>query len=80
MEILRNINILVEGEDDDIRITVLLDWEQAGWRPEYWEAYKFVVAAAGRGDWVHLGRRQAVPNYDTEIERERQRVVISGIL
>jgi aminoglycoside phosphotransferase len=71
-------NILVSIEGEDILITALLDWEQAGWRPEYWEAHKF-VAGAGDGDWADLGRGQVVPGYEGELKRENQLVLISGI-
>ncbi|KAF8163398.1 kinase-like domain-containing protein [Crassisporium funariophilum] len=70
-------NILVSVEGEDARITALLDWEQAGWRPEYWEAYKFLYNA-GDGDWNHLGRQHVVPGYDEEINREYQVTSIAG--
>ena len=71
-------NILVSVEGEGIHITSLLDWEQVGWRPEYWEAHKF-VAGAGDGDCADLGRRQVVPGYDAELKRENQLVLIFGI-
>ncbi|KIM86169.1 hypothetical protein PILCRDRAFT_41172, partial [Piloderma croceum F 1598] len=34
----RNILIRVVGEGaNDVCVVAILDWEQAGWRPEYWE-------------------------------------------
>lgn len=57
-------NIMVR----DGRIVALLDWEFAGWYPEYWE-YVFAIRGMDRVDWETLG--QHVPSlfrqrYDLE--------------
>ena len=33
------------------RIVALLDWEYAGWYPEYWEYVKFLASFWRHGDW-----------------------------
>jgi aminoglycoside phosphotransferase (APT) family kinase protein len=45
-------NILVENG----RIVALLDWECAGWYPEYWEYVKFCNASCHEPEWHNLGR------------------------
>jgi aminoglycoside phosphotransferase (APT) family kinase protein len=41
-------NIMVE----DGKITGIVDWEEAGWYPEYWEYVKFFQRSTGvDGDW-----------------------------
>lgn len=44
-------NILVR----DGRIVAVLDWEFAGWYPEYWE-YVFALRGLDNVDWETLGR------------------------
>ena len=42
-------NIMV---NDNLIITGLIDWENAGWYPEYWEYVKFFqIGIIGAGDW-----------------------------
>lgn len=46
-------NIMV---DDNCNITGLIDWEYAGWYPDYWE-YAQIRSPAFRGDWkIWLGQ------------------------
>ena len=40
-------NIIVK----DGKIQGLVDWELAGWYPEYWEYVKFFQRGSGLGDW-----------------------------
>lgn len=73
-----NLLVRVEGPGtEDVVVTALLDWEQAGWRPEFWETHKF-VNGAGAQDWAHLGRIKVVPGYDAELAREHELIHISG--
>ncbi|EGO05382.1 hypothetical protein SERLA73DRAFT_129315 [Serpula lacrymans var. lacrymans S7.3] len=75
----RNILVSVTGEGaDDVTITALLDWEQAGWRPEFWEAAKFMFGVDPTNDWIVLGRQEVVPGYDLELAREDELLFISG--
>ncbi|KIM36729.1 hypothetical protein M413DRAFT_448871 [Hebeloma cylindrosporum] len=54
-------------------ITAILDWEQSGWRPEYWEAVKFVFGGTGRKGWLELGYEQSfMAGYRADITREFQ--------
>lgn len=36
-------NVLVDVQEERVRIVALIDWEQAGWHPEHWEAHKFTA-------------------------------------
>ncbi|KAF9525599.1 kinase-like domain-containing protein [Crepidotus variabilis] len=75
----RNVLIKVHGDgDDDVEITALLDWEQAGWRPEFWEAAKIVYGMDPHGDWCHLAREEIFPGYENEIQLENELLLISG--
>ena len=40
-------NVMV---DEESRVTGLLDWEWAGWHPDYWE-YAQIMRPAFKGDW-----------------------------
>ncbi|RDW81538.1 aminoglycoside phosphotransferase family protein [Aspergillus mulundensis] len=51
-------NIMVERLDDgdgapDFKIT-LIDWESAGWYPEYWDFCNATVACRFKRDWLEL--------------------------
>ena len=37
-------NIIVSGESGLQRVVGVIDWEQAGWYPEYWEYSKMLYA------------------------------------
>lgn len=75
----RNILVNVEGDGPDgVSVVALLDWEQAGWRPEYWEAVKFMHGTRSGSDWAVLGRRELVPGYDTQLAVEIELLLISG--
>ncbi|KAJ3517833.1 hypothetical protein NLJ89_g257 [Agrocybe chaxingu] len=55
----RNVLVRVDGEGpEDIAVVGLLDWEQAGWRPEYWEKAKlFYVTGSTRNGVPCLEKR-----------------------
>lgn len=44
-------NILVSRSGSP-RILALIDWEQAGWLPEYWEVRKVVLSAKIGSEWL----------------------------
>jgi aminoglycoside phosphotransferase (APT) family kinase protein len=44
-------NIMVSGDPGSCRVTAILDWEQAGWYPEYWEFCKMHFGAAEKDEW-----------------------------
>lgn len=60
-------NILV---DENGRISGIVDWECAGWYPEYWEYTKmhFTVRATSR--WLADVANEIFPNYQDELEVE----------
>jgi hypothetical protein len=60
-------NILV---DDSGRITAILDWESAGWYPEYWEYTQMHFATPREmGDWL-AAVETVVERYDDETAAE----------
>lgn len=56
-------NILVK----DGRITGLLDWEYAGWYPEYWDYIKFFERPCKHGDWKDRAKEIFPQIYDNEL-------------
>ena len=57
-----NVLVRVEGEEpDDVPVVALLDWEQAGWRPEFWEAEKMLYGMGDVIDWVRLVKEEIFP-------------------
>jgi hypothetical protein len=75
----RNILVRVVGEGtNDVSIVAILDWEQAGWRPEYWETAKFMFSNQETSEWAILGRQEIFHGYDLELEREDELSLICG--
>ncbi|KAI2626388.1 kinase-like protein [Xylaria nigripes] len=71
----RNIMVNLEVDENDkmledtIRISAILDWEVAGWYPEYWEFVKAMHTADSRGplrDWMEYLPTEAIGNYVVE--------------
>lgn len=74
-----NILIRINKNDiEDVSIVALLDWEQAGWRPEYWETTKFSGSDRRESEWYILGRELAFPSYDLEVARDDELALIYG--
>ncbi|TFK99641.1 kinase-like domain-containing protein [Pterulicium gracile] len=74
-----NVLVKVDGlEDEDITVVALLDWEQAGWRPRYWEAVKFMHGK--HGEWEELGWEEIFGGYEQEMKIEDELLLISGPL
>lgn len=48
-------NIIISGELDSQRIAGIIDWEQAGWYPEYWEYCKLHFGVAENHEWLTAG-------------------------
>lgn len=67
-------NVLV---DDRNNIVALIDWEMAGWMPEYWEYIKTVHGRWEDEEWVALAREIAPP-YDEEMEVDDQYLIVNG--
>lgn len=45
------LNIMVSGPPGFCRVTAVIDWEQAGWYPEYWEHCKMQFGAVADYEW-----------------------------
>jgi len=59
-------------------VVAILDWEQAGWHPEYWETVKFTFGNQSASEWAILGRQEIFHGYDLELERENELLLIFG--
>lgn len=69
----RNILVKVNGDGpEDIKVVALLDWEQCGWRPEYWEKVKMSSPYDGN-TW-----KEILPGYEHEYAIEVELLLISG--
>ena len=62
---LRNI-VVKEG-----KIVALLDWETAGWYPNYWEYVKFCFASCHDKEWHDLGHTMFPRTYPEELVRDQ---------
>lgn len=60
-------NILV---DDDLRPCALIDWECAGWMPEYWEYTRTLHIRESYVGWKRVFT-DIFPDYDAELTVER---------
>jgi len=47
---LRPANIIVTAQSP-VRVAAIVDWEQAGWYPDYWEYCKAAFTASHDGEW-----------------------------
>ncbi|KAI0333963.1 kinase-like protein [Cubamyces sp. BRFM 1775] len=75
----RNILVRIHGDGpDDVEITALLDWEQAGWRPAYWESRKWLFEDSRTPVWGDFGLKVIGAGYETDIELDRELQRISG--
>lgn len=48
-------NIIVAGPPGERRISSVIDWEQAGWYPEYWEYCKLSIGCPDDHEWLSEG-------------------------
>lgn len=48
-------NIIVKGAPGSYRLSGVIDWEQAGWYPEYWEYCKLLHGVDYRHEWRTAG-------------------------
>jgi aminoglycoside phosphotransferase (APT) family kinase protein len=60
---LHQANIMVK----DGKITGLIDWEFAGWYPEYWDYVKFCSSRGGHRDWMDYAKDIFSQSYDDEL-------------
>lgn len=48
-------NIIISDLPGPRRIVGIIDWEQAGWYPDYWEYYKLCYGVAYTHEWREAG-------------------------
>lgn len=48
-------NIIVSGTPGSRKVVGILDWEQAGWYPEYWEYCKLLIPGPCNHEWRESG-------------------------
>ncbi|TRM64548.1 kinase-like domain-containing protein [Schizophyllum amplum] len=76
-----NVLVRVHGEGpEDVEVVALLDWEQAGWRPLYWEAMKWIWMSRGgnlMAPWKEFGWKELCVGYDEDVMREFQLMEVS---
>lgn len=51
----------------DNHIVALIDWEAAGWYPEYWDYVKFMELPRGVSSWTALADEILPERYDNEL-------------
>lgn len=74
-----NVLVRIDGKGpDDIKVVALLDWEQGGWRPGYWEVVKMHYGMEPSHEWCVLVREEVTLDYEEEIRREDELLLISG--
>ena len=62
-------NIMVSGLPGQRRVSGIVDWEQAGWYPEYWEYCKMHIAVHEDHDWCKSGWIKKITEcYDDAME------------
>ena len=75
---LRNVMVDVRGDGpDDIIITGIIDWELAGWMPEYWEFIKCGHASSDSPVWLQMAQRM-LPGYDAEFALDDEMLDMMG--
>ncbi|KAJ4254487.1 hypothetical protein NW762_010086 [Fusarium torreyae] len=55
-------NIMVSGSSNSYAITGIIDWEQAGWYPEYWEYCKLLLG-------VELGHQWRIEDWGSKVTK-----------
>ncbi|RAL09903.1 kinase-like protein [Aspergillus homomorphus CBS 101889] len=68
-------NIMIDEEN---KITGILDWEHAGWYPEYWE-YAQILRSASWGDWSEWMDRTAPRKWDLHGIEAARRVLLLAL-
>lgn len=62
-------NILVQGAPGSYNIVGVIDWEHAGWYPEFWEYFKLLCAVERSHEWRSGGWADKVmKNFAHEFE------------
>jgi len=55
----------------DGKISGIVDWETAGWYPEWWEYTKCHFGIYGHKKWLEV-IEEILPGYQNELEAERE--------
>ena len=72
-----NVPVRVNGDGaDDVEVTALLDWAQAGWRPLYWEGVKWWRMEPY---WDEFNRAHIYPGYERVQALEVELLQTSGL-
>ncbi|KAI0364573.1 kinase-like protein [Pilatotrama ljubarskyi] len=77
----RNVLVRIHGDGpDDVEITALIDWEQAGWRPVYWESRKWIFIGPRTLGWLEFGLEEIGGEYAREVVYDRDLGEISAVV
>jgi aminoglycoside phosphotransferase (APT) family kinase protein len=61
-------NIMIAGPPGSRRLVALIDWEQSGWYPEYWEYCKIMGCENDTRLWAAEGwNRRVMRSYEDEL-------------
>ncbi|TFK95187.1 kinase-like domain-containing protein [Pterulicium gracile] len=75
----RNVLVCVHGpEQEDVEVTALLDWEQAGWRPIYWESRKWIFGNPKPREWADFALHGIGMGNNDDIQLDTELQAISG--
>lgn len=61
----------------DVKIIALVDWEQAGWHPEFSETERFRFGLIQKSEWAQMGGEEIFFGYDEEIALVVQLLMLS---
>lgn len=53
-------NLIISDGPGPRRIAAIIDWEQAGWYPEYWEYFKLLYGVEYHHEWREAGWADSV--------------------
>ncbi|KAI0351280.1 kinase-like protein [Trametes cingulata] len=77
----RNVLVRVHGDGpDDVEIAAVIDWEQAGWRPIYWEARKWIFIGPQTLGWLEYGLHEIGGEYAQEVVYDCELGEISAVV
>lgn len=75
----QNVLVHIHGpEAEDLEVTALLDWEQAGWRPIYWESWKVMFERSRVPEWVDVAMNEIGKACEEAILLESELQSITG--
>ncbi|KLJ07850.1 hypothetical protein EMPG_16680 [Blastomyces silverae] len=59
---------IILSESEPRRIVAIVDWEQSGWMPEYWEARKAHFTSAWKSEWATKYLPMILQQYESTVE------------